>query len=368
VIPQADTDAISVVRRVLGSRLPGGPPLPAGLRLTQEVIDVATADRVQGLLWPAVEAGLVRGNEELVDRARDAYLEGLANCLAAEETAVLTLDALASVGVEARVIKGVAVAHLDHADPAERMFADADLLIRPADYDLAMRALTDAGFGRALPPVRSWWERRFGKSIVMYPPDGSELDLHIRITGGYFGELIDHDQLWSRSGTSFTLGGRKATALDREGRLLHACCHATLGGRSGLRALHDIAQLVLVSGADWADVAERARRGGHDLVIAEGLRVAWSTFDLDAAHPAAAWAAGHTADDAQLRALVAYRSAIGGEGWAPEGRSILSALGPVDQVRFLAGLALPSRASLRARRRTSRSHLRRGLTSIFERR
>jgi hypothetical protein len=39
---------------------------------------------------------------------------------------------------------------------------------------------------------------------------------------------------------------------------------------------------------------------------------------------------------------------------------VLAALGPVDRVRFLAALAIPSRASMQIRQRSWSDHLRRG--------
>ena len=67
-------------------------------------------------------------------------------------------------------LKGIAIAELDHADPDERMFGDADLLMRRADYGAALAALTSAGFVRAQPAVHGWWEQRFGKAIVFRSP------------------------------------------------------------------------------------------------------------------------------------------------------------------------------------------------------
>lgn len=328
------------------------------------MVGAAIEHRVQGLLWAAVHHGLVVGDDPLAAQAREACLAGLRTCLAAEETAVLAIDALTTAGVEVRALKGIAIAHLDHDDPAERMFGDADLLVRPAQFEAALAALTRAGFERAEPPVRGWWERRFGKAVVVQSPHGGELDLHLRITGGYFGECIDHADLWSRPSAPFSLGGRTVRGLDREGRLLHACCHTMLGGGSGLRAVHDIAHLVLVSDADWRTTVQRARRDRVELVVAAGLRAAWDALGLDHAHPAAMWARDHTADAAQARALAAYRAAIGGEGWAPEGRSVLAALGPLDKARFVAGLAFPSTASLHARHRTWPQHLRSGFDTM----
>ena len=58
--------------------------------------------------------------EAQVAGAREALSWALAGCETSQATAVLTLEVLGSVGVEARVLKGVALARLDYADPDER--------------------------------------------------------------------------------------------------------------------------------------------------------------------------------------------------------------------------------------------------------
>ena len=323
----------------------------------------AVSHRVQGLLAAAVERGEVAADEATTAAINEAHLAALRTCLLAEETAVLTFDALRGAGVTCRVLKGIAIAHLDHDDPSERVFGDADVLIGRADHGRALVALAAAGFRRDEPPVRGWWERRFGKAIVLRAPNGGELDLHLTLTGGYFGERIDGKALMNRRGDSVLLAGRTLVALDREDRLLQACCHSVLGGGSGLRAQRDIAQLAMLRRADWQATVARARSQGADVVVARGVERAWSVLSLAADHPAAQWAQQFVATDRQLRALASYDAAFSST-WGPEGRSIVAALGPLDRARFVFGLALPSRASLGARDRTLREHLRRGSATM----
>ena len=186
---------------------------------------------------------------------------------------------------------------------------------------------------------------------------------HPRRTGGYFGERIDHDELWYSPSEPFQLGGQTVRALNRESRFLHACCHTVLGGGSGLRAKRDVAQLLLISEADWPTALAQALRNGIDAVVAEALRQTWSDLSLDDNHPAPQWAAAHVADPVEQRALAGY-AAASAQGWAPEGRGILAALGPLDRARFLTGLAFPTRDSLRFRDRTLLQHLRLGAASL----
>ncbi len=365
-----ELDASDVLRVAVGHGLPGGELVAAAegmeLALCDDVIELANRHRVQGLLWTALRDGIVVGDETRMEAARTARATALHHCVTAQATAALALDVLDTAGLDARVLKGIAIANLDHADPTERMFGDADLLVRRADHRAALAALTSAGFGRVQPAVRGWWEARFGKAIVLHAPTGGELDLHLAITGGYFGALIDHDELWASTSEPFVLGEVSAHGLDREGRLLHACCHAVLGGGSGLRALRDVAQLVLIRNADWRSVVELSRRDGSDLVVAGAVRSTWTALGLDHHHPLLQWAAGYVPDPAQERAFAGYTAARD-QGWAPEGLSVLSALGPLDRARFMAGLAIPSRSSMRARDRTWRQHVRLGASALRRR-
>ena len=148
-------DALATLRYAVAHGLPGagrGDGVP--LELTAGVIALAEQHRVQGLLWSAIEGGVVVGDDGMVAAARESLLAALRTCLLAEETAALACSALFFAGVEVRVLKGVAIAHLDHADPAQRVFGDADLLVRRADYKAALAALAPAGFVRAEPANR----------------------------------------------------------------------------------------------------------------------------------------------------------------------------------------------------------------------
>jgi hypothetical protein len=287
-------------------------------------------------------------------------LAALRTCLLAEETCLTALDALGREGVETRVLKGIASARLDYADPSHRVFGDADLLIEPCDLERAIGALVRAGFERSEPPVRGWWERRFGKSVVLHGANGGELDLHLRLAAGFFGERIRRETYWTQP-ARFALGDGTAAALDPLGRLLNACTHAVLGGGSGLRARRDVAQLILVTGADWAELADRAAHGGFDVVIARAIEAVWSELELPGDHPAAVWAEQSVSEPVQAGAIAA--SGAVGDGWSAEGFGALPAYHRLDRVRFLAGLAMPSRASLAARGRSRGSHLRESMRS-----
>ena len=313
--------------------------------------------RVEGLAQRAATVGVVSAPPPADADIEHAWLAALRRSLEAEWWAYETITTLNAAAVDALALKGIAIAHLDHDDPCQRVFGDADIMIRRSDYDRAMNVLLAAGFQRVEPPVRVWWERRFSKAIMLRTPTGGELDLHLALTGGYFGARVDHARLWAAPHDRFDLGGIDVHALNREGRWLHACYHAVLGGGSGLRALRDVAQLLLIGGLNWQRAVDHAAADGTDAVIATAVRMTWEQLTLDPSHPAAEWAAAHAPDDAQRAALTRYQSASQ-TGWGPEGWSILPALGVVDRVRFLVGIAAPSGTNLRYRGRSRWAHTR----------
>ena len=351
-----------MLRAAAAHGLPGiTAPQGQGRAVGADAVAIAANLRIEGLLWSALEAGVLTAADDTRETARESFVRAATRSLQVEGLAAHAIGALDAAGIEVRALKGIAIANLDHVDPSERSFADADLLVRRCDHRRAVDALAAAGLTRAEPPVREWWERRYGKAFVVLSPGGGEVDVHLAIAGGYFGVRIDHDHLWSHPSEPFDLSGREVRALDAEGRWLQACCHAVLGGGSGLRALRDVAQIALVTGVDWGAVVERCVASGVDAVPAAAVRATWTELELDPVHPLAVWASSHRADPDQMAALASYQTEA---GWLAEARSMASALGPFDRALFLAGLAVPSRASRRSRRRSLVGHLRRGLTGV----
>lgn len=357
-------DPLAVLEYAVAVGLPGAPVAPEPPVFTTEALNLATAHRVEGLVQLAIGTGRVSASPLTTADVEHAWLFAAQRSVAAERWAAETVRALDDAGVATRVLKGIAIAHLDHDDPGERMFGDADVLVRRADHRRALAALTTAGFRRVEPPVRQWWERRFSKAIMLRTPSGGELDLHLSIVGGYFGARVDHRSLWDVEPDTFDLDGLTVHALDHEGRWLHACCHAVLGGGSGLRATRDVAQLALAHGLDWQRIVARATTDGVDAVVAHAVRDTWHRLGLDPAHPLAQWATQHMATADQQRALAAQRL-TDTAGWGSEGWATLPALGSLDRLRFVCGVLFPSRASLRYRGRSRAAHLRSTVSAVW---
>jgi hypothetical protein len=84
---------------------------------------------------------------EADDRARiaRAHEDAMREALLLEEELLRASEVLATAGIDHRVLKGAALAHMIHPDPAERCFGDNDVLVAAGDIDAAVGALLEAG-------------------------------------------------------------------------------------------------------------------------------------------------------------------------------------------------------------------------------
>ena len=151
-----------------------------------------------------------------------------AHALGLERLLLLVADRFGAAGIDFRVLKGVALAHVVYSDPSWRVGADLDLLIPSDRFDDAVGiGVNDLGGDQALPELRSGFDREFGKeSLVCIGP--YELDLHRTFVTGPFGLTIELDDLF-QAGTPMSLGGRELLAFGPLHQLLHACYNTALG-------------------------------------------------------------------------------------------------------------------------------------------
>ncbi len=355
------TDDAAARTAVLGWALPGAAARPVTLTSGQAdpLFTWASDHRLGGLLWAALDGGAITLATADIERARDLQLGELRRSLRIEATAAQVVEALAEAGVRSRLLKGLAAAHLDYPDPAWRNSVDADVLIGRRDLTRALETLAGLGITRSRPGLAPWWERRFARTVELSSPAGVEVDLHMALAVGWFGVRLDHDHLLALPADTFALGGVPAPTLPGPARLLATCYSIVLSRGDHDRLLRDLAQQLLVSGCDWSAALAIARSGDGEAVLHEALRLAGNAIPALAAHSAVrsgALTPSRSAAEALLFARRAER-----DGWAADARSTLRALGRIDRARFLAGLAVPPRASRRARGRTLPDQLRRGV-------
>ncbi len=325
------------------------------------LLDRARRERLLGVLAAAVEGGDVDATPAARRRVREAHRDALLGVLALDELLLDAVAALDDAGIDHRVLKGSALAHLAHPDPAGRLWADVDLLVPAAELDRAVAALAAVGARRLHPPLRPDHDRRFAKAVTLRTTGGAEIDLHRTLAAGPYGLVADPVVWFEAPASSFVLAGRSLPTLDVAGHLVHAAAHLALGDTTP--RLGNVRDLVLLLGRDDLDPEEvrgRAARAGLTAPLAEGIRraVALGAAPVGPGGELVAWAGAHRPPARDRRLLAAYTTRRGRYG--AQVRASLRALPRWSDRAALARAVLwPDRANLASRGLDRRRHLRR---------
>lgn len=270
--------------------LPGGPTDPISARGVDQgdLARLAERHRMTGVAIAALDDGALDGaSDELTSAMLPAHRHLLHSSLAAEANLVAVSHLLAGAGIEHRVLKGCATAHLDHADPSVRLTSDADVLVPVGGLDAVASVIAPYVDDRATVPDRApGWRSRFGKDLTVSLRSGGWIDVHQRIASGYFGERLAMDEVWA-DGECFELAGHQLTGLAPTMRLLHAAVHAA--GRAGLHSQRDVLVLLDRADVDWRAMTATVERWGIEALAARGISTTWASFGV-ARHPLLDWA------------------------------------------------------------------------------
>jgi hypothetical protein len=247
-------------------------------------------------------------------------------------------------GIESRVVKGPAFAHLDYENPELRPFVEANILVRSADFVQAVSILGQRGFFRTHAEPAPGFDAKFRKGTILANDSGVRIELHRTIADGPYAMIVEHRELF-RSSSVIDLQGIKLATLGPEERLLHACFEARVGDtRPLLVRLRDIAQIVLTHDLDIARIETLSGTWGAQSLVAEAISRAWELLGITDIVPLSAWAQKHPTTRKERRRLVAYHTA--------RSRTLISlqTLGAIRPRRavfsYLKTVALPDRAYL----------------------
>lgn len=246
--------------------------------------------RLTGLLLASIEDGRLLATADQADQARAAHRSLAIRVLSLERELIALADLLSASAVATRVLKGSAVAHLDYRQPGLRSFIDLDILVRPNDFDRAVRVLVGAGFVRTLAEPRPGFDRRFDKGTTLANPGRYQLDLHRTFVLGPWGMLVDLDALWD-GGQDFNVAGRRLRALTRRNRFLHACYHAALGDWPlRLGSLRDVAEMLRTCDPEGDALIGLATDWGVEAVVASAVADTNRLLGLETTGELSTWA------------------------------------------------------------------------------
>lgn len=307
------------------------------------LLAVVEADRLGGLLARVIRTGELELNAAQIADAATLHDAAMRWCLRLEHRMLAVGSALAAEGVPHRVLKGLAVAHLDYEDPADRVFRDIDLLVPSSDLDRSIALLGEVGFAPTQEEPRRGFQREFGKGRSTSAPDGVEVDVHRTLAMGPYAHLIGDVDLWVGE-ERFGVGGRQMSGLDHAWRLVHACLHFTLTGNDRLWIARDVAQLHRSGRLDVGRV--RAITEQHRLAAAVTFAIGRSDRLLGVTGPLSDWASQVEASASEVRMLATYRP---GRGEAERTIVTLGVLrGVRPRLRLVRSLLLPSPAFTRS--------------------
>jgi hypothetical protein len=269
------------------------PPTPLDRSRWRGLIEECAQHRLDGLLVAAVashefgvdaeQSAEVAALEVVLTRGRMAY----------EPRLVEVLGALGSAGIDARVLKGSALAHLDYPDPQLRPTGDIDVLVRGEQIDAAIDLFMRDGASRVDPdPVRGY-TALVGKGATIVLDGGAELDLHRLLVWGPLGVRLPPAELWTTA-RSFAVEGHELRALGLEETLLHVACHLMVGGHPRGVLARDVGQLLTSASLDGERATGLARRWGAEAVLAEAVRLTVAELDLLGHIALAGWAVGYS--------------------------------------------------------------------------
>lgn len=351
----------ALLKAAVGHGFEGAVPWP-GAPLSAEVFDralpIVLYQRLLGVLAEAVAEGALILSSEQLAALTDVHTASQAHMLDIEHTLLRVAKSFGSAGIDFRVLKGAALAHLVYADPAWRVAADLDLLIPSDRFDDAVAtAIEDLGGTQSVPELRLGFDREFGKESVVRIAR-IEVDLHRTFVTGPFGLTIDLDELFA-DGTEIAMGAQTVLSLNPTHQFLHACYNTALGDYPvRLCSVRDLLLCREHLAVDLEQIVATAERWHGTAVVQRAAGLVIETVGPDV-----------TASFAELATLpVPRREAWLLRSYLTSARSYsrpLASLAVIPGVRarwrYARAIVAPSATYLHSRGWTERSHLRRAV-------
>jgi hypothetical protein len=321
------------------------------------------AHRLLGLVARAVRERAFPVDDDQHQRVETAVLGWLTHSLRVERLLLDATAALDRVGIDSRVLKGVALAHTAYDDPADRVFGDIDLLVPSCDFTRAVNVL-EAAFGacRAQPEIRPGFDDRFGKE-AMLKIGAVELDVHRIFVEGALGLTIQTDDLFAPP-YRFPLGVSELEALPMPPRLLHAAYAAALGDwPPRLGSLRDVAQILLRERPHPADVLLMAKSWRCEAVVARAVTTAWTELALTDRPPLVEWADRYQPSRVDRMLLASHLGPA--RAFTRHAAAIVVLPGTQARLAYLHAIVLPQRSYLAARGLTIGGNAQRAFRKAF---
>lgn len=347
------TDAVRPeVRRLLSALLTQGcewstevpPDAPVPNRVWLAFLEAVEDSRLIGLLGAAYDHGWCLTDEQ-AGQLRHRRLRAAFAAVTLERFLVTVCERLRTAGVEHRVLKGLATAHLVYPDPSWRDTGDIDLWIAPEHFDTAVEVVAQLGTEAANDVAAAIGGR--SPTRLAYTEDGRpEFDLHRHVR---YGHTHVPDSLLRGAPQLFRVGAAELPAPSMEGLLVHAAIHLCAPST----ALSSVADLIRLH----QEPLDLPARSGEDLDAFTASAMRWVLEEVRHLVPLPragyeSWleARAHPVSDR------VHRWIQGRPGLMPR-VSQLRSLALRHAARDLRVMVHPPTTVLQARARTRRAHL-----------
>ena len=190
------------------------------------------------------------------------------------------LGSFKRAGVEARLLKGPALARWLYGEAERRSYLDCDLLIAPADVHTAEDVLGSLAYTRHFDDrgMPSWWREH--ASVWVRDGDGLTVDLHRTLPG----VGVDAEAAWrvlSADTDVVVVAGLPVPTLALPARALHVALHAAQHGVGAVGPLADVDRALTAAGDElWVRAAALAVQLEATEAFAAGLRLAPAGAEL----------------------------------------------------------------------------------------
>lgn len=356
-----------VLRAAVGHGLPGGAAWPTDALDPDEFAEIlqrSMDDRLIGTLAQAASEGSFALLPEQRAQLAELHAAAQGHMLMLERLLLSVTGLFESAGIDHRVLKGHAIAHLLYDDPSWRNAADLDVLVPSESFGPAMElAIRELGAAPALAELRPGFDREFGKEVLL-TVGKLELDLHRTFVTGPFGLTIGLGELFGDH-LEFEVGDRTLRALGAEYLFLHACYGTALGDLPVRRgSVRDLLLCHYGVGVDLDRAVDTARRWGGVAVVQRAAQLV-----VDVAGPEVAGDLSRlTALDVPRREAWLLRSYLTpARSYSRPLASLAVIPGLRARVRYARAIVLPSPQYLDGRGWTTRDHVRRALRRLVGR-
>ena len=213
---------------------------------------------------------------EVLGSLREESLKNSRSSLGLARELLELLALLKAQEIAAIPYKGPTLAASAYGDIALRQFTDLDLIVHKRDVLLVKKLLVTRGWQPEF-ELNDAQEAAFLDHYYDYGfrnERGVLVEIHWKLTEGYFNVPIDVERLWDRL-VPVTIAGRRLMTLSTEDSLLIVCVHSSKHLWSRLGWISDVARLIESNREmNWPVVIDHAARVGSKRMLSLGLFLA----------------------------------------------------------------------------------------------